>query len=73
VESEWALMLDGNARITAVDQLGQSFVNDVSQGDLWLFPAGIPHSIRVSAPTHLNVGMTMLQNIPKQETVIRPI
>src|SRR5580704_9872611 len=42
VEGEWAIMLEGNARITAVDQHGQSFVNDVSQGDLWLFPAGLP-------------------------------
>jgi oxalate decarboxylase len=50
VEGEWAIMLEGNARITAVDQHGQSFVNDVSQGDLWLFPAGIPHSIQGLGP-----------------------
>jgi oxalate decarboxylase len=46
VEAEWAIMLNGSARITAVDQNGKSFVNDVSQGDLWLFPPGIPHSIQ---------------------------
>ena len=40
VEAEWAIMLNGNARITAVDQEGKSFVGDVGQGDLWLFPAG---------------------------------
>jgi oxalate decarboxylase len=50
VEAEWAIMLEGNARITAVDQHGQSFVNDVSQGDLWLFPPGIPHSIQGLGP-----------------------
>jgi oxalate decarboxylase len=50
VEGEWAIMLEGNARITAVDQHGQSFVNDVSQGDLWLFPAGLPHSIQGLGP-----------------------
>jgi oxalate decarboxylase len=40
VEAEWAIMLNGNARITAVDQEGKSFVGDVGQGDLWLFPPG---------------------------------
>jgi oxalate decarboxylase len=50
VEAEWAIMLNGSARITAVDQNGKSFVNDVSQGDLWLFPPGIPHSIQGLAP-----------------------
>jgi oxalate decarboxylase len=50
VEGEWAIMLNGNARITAVDQEGKSFVSDVSQGDLWLFPPGIPHSIQGLGP-----------------------
>src|SRR5580704_7288213 len=46
VEAEWAIMLNGNARITAVDQEGKSFVSDVGPGDLWLFPPGVPHSIQ---------------------------
>jgi oxalate decarboxylase len=45
-ESEWAYMLSGRARITAVDQDGRNFVDDVGAGDLWFFPAGIPHSIQ---------------------------
>jgi oxalate decarboxylase len=45
-ESEWALMLNGRARLTAVDQDGRNFIDDVSEGDLWFFPAGIPHSIQ---------------------------
>jgi oxalate decarboxylase len=44
--AEWAFMLHGNARITAVDAQGRSFVDDVSVGDLWYFPSGIPHSIQ---------------------------
>ena len=44
--AEWALMLYGNARITAVDQEGKSFVTDITEGDLWFFPTGIPHSIQ---------------------------
>jgi oxalate decarboxylase len=43
---EWAFMLYGNARITAVDSDGKSFVADVTEGDLWYFPTGIPHSIQ---------------------------
>jgi oxalate decarboxylase len=50
VSAEWAIMLYGNARITGVDQNGRSFVSDVGEGDLWLFPAGIPHSIQGLAP-----------------------
>ena len=43
---EWAFMLYGNARITAIDLDGKSFVTDVTEGDLWYFPTGIPHSIQ---------------------------
>ena len=50
VEAEWAIMLNGSARITAVDSAGKGFVNDVIAGDLWLFPPGIPHSIQGLGP-----------------------
>jgi len=45
-EAEWSYMLAGRARITAVDQDGRNFIDDVGVGDLWNFPAGIPHSIQ---------------------------
>jgi len=48
--AEWAFMIYGNARITAVDMDGKSFVNDVKEGDLWLFPGGVPHSIQGLGP-----------------------
>jgi oxalate decarboxylase len=50
VTAEWAIMLYGNARITAVDRHGKSFVSDVSEGDLWLFPPGVPHSVQGLGP-----------------------
>jgi oxalate decarboxylase len=50
VGAEWALMLYGSARITAVDQHGRSHVSDVKEGDLWIFPGGIPHSIQGLGP-----------------------
>ncbi|HEY2181220.1 MAG TPA: oxalate decarboxylase family bicupin [Solirubrobacteraceae bacterium] len=45
-EAEWAYMIVGTARVTAVDSEGHNFVADVGAGDLWLFPAGTPHSIQ---------------------------
>src|SRR5437588_10338475 len=45
-QAEWAYMLNGRARISAVDQDGRNFLDDVGVGDLWNFPAGIPHSIQ---------------------------
>ena len=50
VGSEWAIMTAGSARITAVDQKGRGFVEDVHEGDLWLFPGGLPHSIQGLGP-----------------------
>jgi oxalate decarboxylase len=50
VGAEWALMLYGSARITAVDTAGRSHVSDVKAGDLWVFPGGIPHSIQGLGP-----------------------
>ena len=48
--AEWAYMIAGNARITAIDENGCTFQDDVSAGDLWNFPAGIPHSIQGLGP-----------------------
>ena len=45
-EAEWAYMIAGRCRITAVDTQGRNFIDDVGAGDLWNFPAGIPHSIQ---------------------------
>jgi oxalate decarboxylase len=44
--AEWAYMLHGSARITAIDPQGHNFVDDVGVGDLWYFPPGVPHSIQ---------------------------
>lgn len=47
---EWALMLTGHCRLTAIDFDGSTYVNDVAAGDLWYFPTGIPHSLQGLAP-----------------------
>jgi oxalate decarboxylase len=45
-EAEWGYMIAGRARITAVDPELRTFQDDVSEGDLWYFPGGVPHSIQ---------------------------
>jgi oxalate decarboxylase len=44
--AEWAIVLYGSARITAIDLDGKSFVADTNKYDLWFFPSGVPHSIQ---------------------------
>ena len=48
--AEWALMLAGKARITALDYDGRGYVKDVGIHDLWFFPPGVPHSIQGLEP-----------------------
>jgi oxalate decarboxylase len=48
-EAEWAYMLAGHARITAIDADGHNFIDDLGTGDLWNFRKGLPHSIQALA------------------------
>jgi oxalate decarboxylase len=61
---EWAFMLAGKARITALDKDGHNFVDDVGPGDLWYFPSGIPHSIQGLSPE----GTEFLYELPIRAT-----
>jgi oxalate decarboxylase len=45
-QAEWAIMLDGNCRVTVLDEEGRSSIQDVKTGDLWYFPPGLPHSLQ---------------------------
>jgi oxalate decarboxylase len=47
---EWAYVLYGNARVTVMQPDGNMFIGDVGEGDLWIFPAGHPHSIQGLGP-----------------------
>jgi oxalate decarboxylase len=49
-DQRMAIMLYGNARVTAIDIDGKSFVADIGKNDLWFFPPGIPHSIQGLGP-----------------------
>lgn len=45
-EAEWAYILEGRVRLTVVDEDRNVSVDDLGPGDMWLLPAGIPHSIQ---------------------------
>ncbi len=45
-EAEWAYILQGKVRLTVVDENRGVFIDDLKPGDMWLVPAGIPHSIQ---------------------------
>lgn len=44
--NEWAYILNGSARVGAVTDAGQTIYDDLNAGDVWFFPAGIPHTIQ---------------------------
>jgi oxalate decarboxylase len=48
--AEWAVMTRGRCRITTIDFEGRSSIEDVEEGDLWYFPAGLPHSLQGLGP-----------------------
>src|ERR1700756_5075746 len=48
--AEWAYMTYGTCRINALDELGRPYIADVKEGDLWYFPAGLPHSLQGLGP-----------------------
>lgn len=41
-EAEWAYVLDGSVRVTAIDYEGGNFVDDIGKGDLWYVPYSFP-------------------------------
>jgi oxalate decarboxylase len=43
---EWSIMLAGKARVSVMQPDGKMFIDDIQKGDLWYFPAGLPHSIQ---------------------------
>lgn len=45
-EAEWAYILQGDVRLTVVDEDRHVLIDDLRPGDMWLVPAGIPHSIQ---------------------------
>lgn len=44
--NEWSLILNGSVRLNSVNEEGETFTDDLQAGDVWFFPAGVPHSIQ---------------------------
>ena len=44
--AEWGFVTEGTCRITTIDDQGRANVEDVSEGGLWYFPSGMPHSLQ---------------------------
>ena len=69
--NEWAIVLYGSARITAIDRDGKSFVADTKKDDLWYFPSGIPHSIQGLDPDGTEFMLVFDDgNFSESETVL---
>ncbi|HUJ36380.1 MAG TPA: cupin domain-containing protein [Hyphomicrobium sp.] len=48
--AEWAYVTYGVCRVTTIDLQGRANVEDVAEGGLWYFPAGMPHSLQGVGP-----------------------
>jgi oxalate decarboxylase family bicupin protein len=44
--NEWSLVLKGGVRLASMNEEGKTFIDDLTAGDVWFFPAGVPHSIQ---------------------------
>jgi oxalate decarboxylase len=49
-QAEWGIVTVGVCRITILDEMGRAQAADVKKGDLWYFPAGLPHSLEGIGP-----------------------
>jgi len=48
--AEWGFVSYGACRVTVLDEKGRAYVADVKEGDIWYFPAGLPHSLQGLGP-----------------------
>ncbi len=69
---EWAIMLDGSARITLLNPDGTIFIDDAAKGDLWYFPAGHPHSIQGLAPNGCEFLLVFNQGMFSEDNTFLP-
>lgn len=66
LQSEWGYVLEGGARVTAVDERGRTFIADCEPGEGWIFPANVPHSIQ---GLHDGCGFLMIFDNCKKSTL----
>ncbi|KAJ5643529.1 uncharacterized protein N7484_006036 [Penicillium longicatenatum] len=44
--NEWSIILNGSVRVQGMNEDGETFTDDVTAGDVWFFPSGVPHSLQ---------------------------
>ncbi|KIX08812.1 uncharacterized protein Z518_03469 [Rhinocladiella mackenziei CBS 650.93] len=80
-EAEWAYVLEGEVRVTALDTEGGNFIDDLKKGDLWYFPPGHPHSLQGLSPNgtefllavlgeNFRISPEVFKTIPKSDKYI---
>lgn len=48
--AEWGYVSYGSCRVTVLDEMGRAYISDVKEGEIWYFPAGLPHSLQGLGP-----------------------
>lgn len=58
IAAEWAFVTSGHVRTTVINPTGQASAatDDFEPGDIWYFPKGFGHSIRVRDVQHHRLG-----------------
>ncbi|RPD74751.1 oxalate decarboxylase [Lentinus tigrinus ALCF2SS1-7] len=46
---EWSYVTKGSVQVSAINSDGQNYLGTAHAGDLWYFPAGVPHSLQATA------------------------
>src|SRR5271167_1857069 len=68
-QAEWAIMTYGDCRVTILDQNGRPQVADVKEGDLWYFPAGLPHSLQGKVRMVASLSSRSIADNPPSSTL----
>src|ERR1700734_467011 len=71
-QAEWAIMTYGRCRITVLDSLGRPYVADVNEGDLWYFPAGLPHSLQGLGPNGAEFVLAFDKGLSSEYNTLLP-
>ncbi|KAK8931727.1 Oxalate decarboxylase OxdC [Metarhizium anisopliae] len=69
-EAEWAYVLEGEVRVTALDYEGGNFMDDLKKGDLWYFPSGVPHSLQGLGENGTELDPQVFAHLPAGEKYI---
>ncbi|PBP19895.1 oxalate decarboxylase [Diplocarpon rosae] len=76
--AEWSYILNGSVRVEAVTEDGQTFVDDLSAGDIWYFPpfsednTFLASEVFATVPNFGGLPLSAWEDIPAGELFIFP-